>query len=232
MPLSSAAVAAFNTGVNADELIADLRRQLAQGVEANASLRRMLEREGFQLDRMQDQLERALGEIAALRKLLNKPPPDEPPPGGRAVAGGDASTAPDPPVTPEHPKAPSKKKSRFGRNAIPAGLERVPKRVPPGVCSAGKGSTWTTLRDEAVEIYDYIPAKIVVTQVTRPVGRCRCCQHIQAVRPGGWRGFTREPGRDARRRGRGSRDLPRSRGRRDPGTGLSVPRPRQDLRVC
>lgn len=167
--------------MTADELIADLRRQLAEASESSARSQRMLERQGFQLDRMQDQLERALGEIAALRKLLNKPPPDEPSPGGKPAADREPSAAPSPPETPTRPKPEPKKKGTFGRNAIPTGIERVPRAVPPGVCSLCAGTTWTTLRDEVVEVYDYIPAKIVVSQVTRPVCRCRRCQHIEAA---------------------------------------------------
>lgn len=141
----------------------------------------MLERQGFQLDRMQDQLERALGEIAALRKLLNRPPPDEPPPGGTASGSGDRAPAPAPPSTPDRHRPAPKKKGTFGRNAIPAELPRVRDVVPPGVCSVCQGSTLKPLRDEVVEIYDYVPAKVVVRQVTRPVCRCLSCQHIQAA---------------------------------------------------
>jgi len=167
--------------MTADALIADLRRQLAEASESSARAQRMLERQGFQLDRMQDQLERALGEIAALRKLLNKPPPDEPPPGGKAAPDRAPSPAPAASDTPPRAKPEPKKKSTFGRNAIPAGLERVPKVAVPGVCSRCSGSTWTTLRHEVIEVYDYIPAKIVVSVVTRPVCRCGRCQHIEAA---------------------------------------------------
>ena len=62
------------------ERLTERARLLAEANERNAALTRMLERQGWQLDRMQDQLEKALHEIAALRRLLNKPPPDEPPP--------------------------------------------------------------------------------------------------------------------------------------------------------
>ena len=66
--------------MTADEVNADLRRQLAEAIEASAAMRRLMERQGHQLDRMQSQLERALGEIAALRKLLDR--------GCRLVVGG------------------------------------------------------------------------------------------------------------------------------------------------
>jgi transposase len=165
-----------------EEIIARQERQLADERESNARLQRMLERQGFQLDRMQDQLERALGEIAALRRLLNKPPPDEPPPKGAAPAStGPDTPAPAPPVTPDRPKAAPKKKGKFGRNAIPAGLTRIPDAVPAGVCCVCQGATLKPLRDEVVEIYDYVPAKIVVRAVTRPVCRCMACQHIQTA---------------------------------------------------
>ena len=95
------------------EVNADLRRQLAAALESNGRSQRMLERQGFQLDRMQDQLERALGEIAALRKLLNKPPPDEPPPKGTtAASAADGTPAPTPPSTPAPRGSPSRRSTR------------------------------------------------------------------------------------------------------------------------
>ena len=167
--------------MTADEVNADLRRQLAEAIEVSAAMQRLMEGQGHQLDRMQSQLERALGEIAALRKLLNKPPPDEPPPTGKPAVGGEASPAPAPPTTPARSGPPPKKKGTFGRNAIPPNLERVPKVSMPGVCSVCQGSTLKTLRTEVVEIYHYIPAKVVALQVTRPVCRCTRCQHIEAA---------------------------------------------------
>ena len=62
--------------MTADERIADLLRQLAEAQASTAATQRMMEHQGFQLDRMQDQLERALRELEVLRRLLNKPPPD------------------------------------------------------------------------------------------------------------------------------------------------------------
>ena len=180
--MSRTGLAWFNLRMTADEVIADLRRQLAEASESSARSQRMLERQSFQLDRMQDQLERALGEIAALRKLLHKPPPDEPPPKGTgAPSGSDGAAAPLSPTTPPRDRPAPKKKGSFGRNAIPASLPRVPESVPPGVCSVCRGASLKPLRAEVVELYDYVPAKVVVREVTRPVSRCMGCQHIQSA---------------------------------------------------
>lgn len=162
------------------ELIAHQAQLLVDAAVANARMQRILERQGHQLDRMQDQLERALGEIVALRRLLHKPPPDEPSPTPTSPPPPplDPGPPPSPPSAAVRPKAPPKKKGTFGRNEIPAHLLRVPNVQLPGVCSDCGGSTSKKLRDEVVEIYDYIPAKIVVMQVVRPVCRCTRCQHI------------------------------------------------------
>lgn len=175
-----------------EEAITDLRRQLAEAqasaatAEAsNATLLRMLERQGYQLDRMQDQLERALRELEVLRRLLNKPPPDEPP-AGQAPAGPDASgsgaTPPPPPPPARAPRPPRKKKGHFGRNAIPASLPRIEDRHVVEVCEKCGGVHQKALRTETVEYYDYEPARVVVREVIREVDRCLGCQHI-AIAP-------------------------------------------------
>jgi transposase len=165
--------------------MAEVLRRLAESEEARASLMRMLERQGYQLDRMQDQLEQALKEAAALRRQLNRPPPDEPtptPPAGGAPEGPTGTATPEPPIPsppPRDKRAPGKKKT-FGRNQIPAELERVPDPQAPGACSVCGGDP-KAIRDETVEVYDFQPARVVVRQVIRPVCRCTNCQHIEAA---------------------------------------------------
>jgi transposase len=160
-------------------------RLLAEANERNAALTRMLERQGYQLDRMQDQLEKALREIAALRRQLNKPPPDEPPPAppGSPSPGGNDTAAPSSlPAKPEKP--PRKKRERFGRNKIPAGLERVPDPEATGTCPKCGNPRVTVLREERTEVYDYIPAKLVARVVDRPVCHCvDCAGIVQAPLP-------------------------------------------------
>jgi transposase len=157
-------------------------RLLAEAHERNAALTRMLERQGYQLDRMQDQLEKALREIAVLRRQLNKPPPDEPPPappGSPSPGGDDTAAPPSPPPKPEKPeKPPRKKRERFGRNKIPAGLERVPDPEATGTCPKCGNPRVTVLREERTEVYDYIPAKLVARVVDRPVCHCADCAGI------------------------------------------------------
>lgn len=72
----------------------ELLRQLAESRESNATLQRILERQSYQIERMNDQLERALRELAMLRRQLNKPPPNEPPPGIAAVPPGPVEVPP------------------------------------------------------------------------------------------------------------------------------------------
>ena len=166
---------------------ADLRRQLDESQASNAALQRLLERKGHQIDRMQDQLERALRELEMLRRLLGKPPPDEPPPPG--PASGEPPASPDapgsgappmPPVRP--PKPPRGKKARFGRNVIPAGLPRIHDPHTVETCEKCGGVDQKELRTETVPFYDYLPAQVVVRMVERSVCRCKTCQHI-AIAP-------------------------------------------------
>lgn len=160
-------------------------RLLAEANERNAALTRMLERQGHQLDRMQDQLEKALREIAALRRQLNKPPPDEPPPASPPSpppSGDDTPTPPSPPPKPEKP--PRKKRARFGRNKIPAGLKRVPDPTATSTCPTCGNPCVTVLREERTEVYDYIPARLVARVVDRPVCHCaNCAGIVQAPLP-------------------------------------------------
>lgn len=161
---------------------------LAEARAENAALKRMLERQGHQLDRMQDQLERALRELAALRRQLSKPPPDEPPPApppaSPAPASGEDAASPGPGPSGEPPqprrreKKTPRKKAKFGRNAIPANLPRVKQVVPIGPCPKCGGACGRTLRVEIVEVYDYKPAELVVREIVRPVSGCEDCQHI------------------------------------------------------
>lgn len=167
-----------------DDLIADLRRQLAASQESNATLQRMLERQGYQLDRMQDQLERTLRELEALRRHLRKPPPDDTPAGPAAGPGAStpnlASPTPNPvgPTPgPAGPKPPRKKKSSFGRNVISPGIPRIEDKQTVDTCACGVGHP-KVLREEAVEYYDYIPAKVVIRKVIRTVCRCNICRRI------------------------------------------------------
>jgi transposase/uncharacterized coiled-coil protein SlyX len=166
--------------VNAEQRIADLVRQLAESSERNAALVRMMERQGHQLDRMQDQLEKALREIAALRRQLNKPPPEEPPPApAGATPGGDAATSPAPPApSPKNPKPLRKKPSRFGRNKLPAGLERVTDHAATDACPRCGGADTFELRRDTHEVYDYLPARLVARVVDRPVCHCRACGQL------------------------------------------------------
>lgn len=164
--------------------VARLKAELAASHAQNAALTRLLERQGYQLDRMQDQLEAALRELAVLRHLLGRPPPDEPPPGPPAgpAEGGRGPEAADDRASPERPtrraRENRKKKARFGRSAIPASLERQRDLRAVGACEACGGTRNKTLREETVEFYDYQPAQVVVRQVVRPVCRCQDCQHI------------------------------------------------------
>ncbi|MEI7926408.1 MAG: IS66 family transposase [Chloroflexota bacterium] len=159
--------------------------------DLNAALVRQLERQGYQLDRMQDQLDRALRELELLRRAAGKPPPDEPPPppGASQPVPEPAAPAPAPavPGVPEpwkpRKKATEEKKPRrsFGRNKIPEGLER---QLDPHVldaCTCGV-TKLADLRTEEVEVYDFVPAKLVARVVQRTVSRCTRCQHI-AIAP-------------------------------------------------
>ena len=161
------------------ERLAARDRLLAEANERNAALTRMLERQGYQLDRMQDQLERALHEIAALRRQLNKPPPDEPPPKPPAPSPPDGSAPPEPPAAPVRPeKPPRKKRERFGRNKLPAGLERVSDPTATGTCPTCGNPRVAVLREERTEVYDYLPARLVVRVVNRPVCHCATCAGV------------------------------------------------------
>lgn len=155
---------------------AHFERLLAEANERNAALTRMLERQGYQLDRMQDQLEKALREIAALRRQLNKPPPDEPPPApsGSPPSGEETPASPSP--KPEKP--PRRKREGFGRNKIPAGLERTADPGATNACPKCGNPRVTVLREERTEVYDYIPAKLVARVVDRPVCHCTDCAGI------------------------------------------------------
>lgn len=176
--------ACSNVGVNPDDVIAELRSLLAASEARSASFQRMMERQGYQLDRMQDQLERALREIEALRKQLGKPPPDppKPTPPSAPAAGAGPDAASEPPSTPSRDKPPKKKKGKFGRNAIPAALERVVETPPLGPCTECGAEDWVSLREETSEMYDFIPARLVAKVVIRGVCRCAKCQHI-AIAP-------------------------------------------------
>ncbi len=155
--------------------------------DLNAALVRQLERQGYQLDRMQDQLERALRELELLRRAANKPPPDDPPPAPAAwqPVPEIPAPAPSPAVTgvpePWKPRknATEEKKPRrsFSRNKIPAGLERQFDPHVLGACTCGS-TTLAGLRTEEVEVYDFVPAQLVARVVQRTVSRCKRCQHI------------------------------------------------------
>lgn len=154
-------------------------RLLAEANERNAALTRMLERQGYQLDRMQEQLEKALREVAALRRQLNKPPPDEPPPAPPSSPPPGGQETPTPPSPPPRPEKPSRKKrERFGRNKIPAGLERVPDPDATSACPKCGNPRVTVLREERTEVYDYVPARLVARVVDRPVCHCADCSGV------------------------------------------------------
>lgn len=175
----------MSTRVTDAERLAERDRLLVEANERNAALTRMLERQGHQLDRMQDQLEKALREIAALRRQLNKPPPDAPPPAppSSPPPSGDDPPAP-PPPPPKREKPPPKKRERFGRNKIPAGLERVLDPAATGTCPTCGNPRVTALREERTEVYDYVPARLVARVVDRPVCHCaHCAGIVQAPLP-------------------------------------------------
>lgn len=158
-----------------------LERQLAEKD-------RQIHRQSLQIERMHGQLESVLRELLILRKLLNRPPPPEPTPpaaGPAAPTGAPSGPAPDPSPRPR-PEKERKKKAKFGRSEIPKDLERVAEELPPGPCPACGGTRTRELRKEMVDLYDYVPAKVVVRQVTRPVCRCRDCQHIAIAPYPGW----------------------------------------------
>lgn len=161
----------------------ELLRQLAEARESNATLQRILERQSYQIERMNDQLERALRELAMLRRQLNKPPPDEPPPD--EPPPGTAAVPPGPVEVPEAPprpaRPPKKKKSRYGRSELPKNLERVVDAREPEACAKCGGTNAKILRETTVEILDYQPARVVVRQTTRPICRCTGCQNIAAA---------------------------------------------------
>jgi transposase len=151
---------------------------------------RLIHRQSLQIERMQDQLQRAIQELLVLRKLLNRPPPPEPTPPANGPKPGPApepsgpepsGPTPDPSPRPHSDKE-RKKKAKFGRSEIPKDLERVKEELPAAPCPACGGTRTKELRKEVVDIYDYVPAKVVVRQVSRPVCRCRDCQHI-AIAP-------------------------------------------------
>ena len=169
------------------ERLAERDQQLAAAREEVAALRCILERRGFQIDRMHDQLETALRDLRVLRKLLNRPPPDEPKPPTPPAAGADpgpsaSGEAPGGPAeTPPRggrPRGSPRRKAKFGRSAIPAGLQRVADIQPPGPCARCGGTRYKALRSETVEFYDYKPAEVVVREVVRSTCRCLDCQHI------------------------------------------------------
>lgn len=172
--------------MNDAERLLEQARLLAEANERNAALTRMLERQGHQLDRMQDQLEKALREIAALRRLLNKPPPDEPSPTPAPPAPASGAGAPAPPAPPAKPeKPPRKKPARFGRNKLPTGLERVPDPTATGTCPDCGNPDIAVVREERTEVYDYIPARLVARVVERPVCHCATCGGlVQPTLPG------------------------------------------------
>lgn len=162
---------------------AERDRLLAEANERNAALVRMLERQGYQLDRMQDQLEKALREIAALRRQLNKPPPEDPPPAPTAPTqvgdDEDAAGTPAPPAPPPaRTKPPRKKRERFGRNKLPAGLDRVLDPGATDACPRCGGGDVVILRRDRNEIYDYHPARLVARVVDRPLGHCPTCDAL------------------------------------------------------
>ena len=181
-------------GVNPDHVIAELRSLLAAAEarsvladqrsviadERSATFQRMMERQGYQLDRMQDQLERSLREIEALRRQLGKPPPDAPKPPASPSTPSGSDTVPEPPITPARVKPPKKKKAKFGRNAISARLKRVPEKPEFGPCTCG-AEQWVLIREERTEMYDFVPAQLVVKVIVRDVCRCGKCQRIEMV---------------------------------------------------
>jgi transposase len=61
---------------------------------------------------------------------------------------------------------------------MPPDLERVLDVQPPGACPCCGGLLGKELHREVVEVYDFIPARVVVRQIVRPVSRCARCQHI------------------------------------------------------
>lgn len=165
-----------------DEPIAERDRLLAEANERNAALVRMLERQGFQLDRMQDQLEKALREIAALRRQLNKPPPEDPSPAPLAPAPEGtqdaAGTLAPPAPLPSRTKPPRRKRERFGRNKLPSALDRVTDPAATDACPRCGGTDTVVLRRDTHEVYDYVPAQLVARVVDRPLGHCRTCNTL------------------------------------------------------
>lgn len=163
-------------------------RLLAEANERNAALTRLLERQGLQLDRMQDQLEKALREIAALRRQLGKLPPEDPvpppppapaspPPASPDAAGAAGSPAP-PPAPPPPSKPPPKKPSSFGRNKLPASLDRVTDGKEVNVCPRCGSVHVAVVRPDIHEVYDYVPARLVARVVDRPVSYCPPCDAL------------------------------------------------------
>lgn len=142
----------------------------------------MLERQGLQLDRMQDQLEKALREIAALRRQLKKPPPEGPSPASPTpspAGDGPAPASPGLPAPPRSPtKPPRKKRESFGRNKPPVGLERVEDPTATELCPRCGGVDLVVLRHDSHEAYDYLPARLVVRVVNRPVCHCATCDGL------------------------------------------------------
>lgn len=193
-PLSSVQPMCSNAGMN-DDLVPDLQRQLAEALAHSALLGRQLERMGYQLDRMQDQLERALRELEALRRAANKPHTEDPPPkpgaalpkptdtatssaGPPPASAGSGSASPGPWSPKIKQRKPPKARSSFARNPIPAGLERVLDAHKPDDCCVCSGERLVELRFEDVEVYHFLPARLVVRVVRRSVCRCKKCQHI------------------------------------------------------
>ena len=186
-----------NGGMN-DETNANLQRQLDASQALAASLSRQLERMGYQLDRMQEQLERALRELEALRRAANKPHTEDPPPKPGAAQpkptdsaqspsaapspAGSGASAPGPWSPKIKQKKPPKARSSFARNVIPPGLPRMLDPHTPDDCCRCGALALAVLRTEKVEVYDFLPARLVARVIERAVCRCMTCQHI-AIAP-------------------------------------------------
>jgi len=142
------------------------------------SLEILVRRQNAQLDRMQMQLEEALRKIQQLQALLKKKQPEpEPPSPVSEPPANQPEIRPEESEPPPRP-APKKKKETFGRRPIVKNLERQVETHAPDRCDCGHAS-FVEIRVETVEVYDYVPAKVIVREIQRVVGRCTHCQTLR-----------------------------------------------------
>ncbi len=159
-----------------EHMLAQMQLQLDAVLRENRDLRR----ENQELRRENQDLRKQLG-----RAKREDPPPDPAAPSPGASPQPEApSQGPGPQPTGKprpSPKEHRKKRRTYGRSAMPPDMERKEDLHGWGPCPSCGGTDPKQLREEVTEFYDYVPARLVIRRVIRPVCRCRDCQLISTA---------------------------------------------------